>query len=182
MRELERDDKLTDIANSAESKVDLMKNAMFYDRILDYTSLEKAIRRGSIINGHKIVFIDHIGLIRGNKTIENRNNWVGFLTSSLKTLAKELGIAIVILSQLNRKVEMRNDEPELSDLRDSGSIEQDADIVYMLHREKDMENHYKDNELDILIRKNRNGELAKIKMNSDMQRMRITEFIPNSRK
>lgn len=88
----------------------------------------------------------------------------------------------MLLSQLNRNVERRNDEPELSDLRDSGSIEQDADIVLMLHREKDSDNHYDNTILDVIIRKNRNGELAKIRMNSDLQHMRITEFIPDKRK
>lgn len=177
MRELDRDENLESIASKATEHVDMMKNVMFYDKVLDYMTLDKSIRRWAIINRHKIVFIDHLWLIRGSKANDNRNQRISYLTSSLKTLAKELWISIVLLSQLNRNVERRNDEPELSDLRDSGSIEQDADIVIMLHRDKNMDGHYDNTMLDMIIRKNRNWELARIKMNSDMQYMKITEFI-----
>lgn len=173
---LTREDNQQIIAEKASPKADIMKNAMFYDKVFDFNSLERSIRRGAIIKWHNIVFIDHLWLIRSNIKTTNRNQEIGYMTSSLKTLAKELGIAIVILSQLNRNVEKRNDEPELSDLRDSGNIEQDADIVIMLHREKDMDWHYDNSKFDLLIRKNRKWNLARIAMWSELAKMRITEL------
>jgi len=164
------------IAEKATPKADIMKNAMFYDKIFDFNSLERSIRRGAIVKWHNVVFIDHLWLIRSNIKTNNRNQEIGYMTSSLKTLAKELWIAIVLLSQLNRNVEKRNDEPELSDLRDSWSIEQDADVVIMLHREKDMDWHYDNNKFDLLLRKNRNWNLARIAMWSDLSKMKITEL------
>jgi len=164
------------IAEKATPIADIKKNAMVYDKIFDFNSLERSIRRGAIVKWHNVVFIDHLWLIRSNIKTNNRNQEIGYMTSSLKTLAKELWIAIVLLSQLNRNVEKRNDEPELSDLRDSWSIEQDADVVIMLHREKDMDWHYDNNKFDLLLRKNRNWNLARIAMWSDLSKMKITEL------
>lgn len=172
---LTKEDNQQTIAERSEPKSDMMKNAMFYDKIFDFNSLERSIRRWSIIQWHNVIFIDHLWLIKSNIKSNNRNQEIWYMTSSLKTLAKELWIAIVLLSQLNRNVEKRNDEPELSDLRDSGSIEQDADVVIMLHRDKESDWHYDNNKLDLLIRKNRNGNLARISMLSDMKYMRIIE-------
>lgn len=172
---LSKDENQNKIAEKAEPKADIMKNAMFYDKIFDFEWLERSIRRWSIVQWHNVVFIDHLWLIKTNLKTVNRNQEIWYITASLKTLAKELWIAIVVLSQLNRNVEKRNDEPELSDLRDSWSIEQDADVVMMLHREKDMDWHYNNSQLDILIRKNRNWNLVRIQMNTDMKTMRIVE-------
>lgn len=174
-RELVKADKQDIIIERAEPMADYMRYAMFYDKIFDFNYIERSIRRGAIVNGHKIIFIDHLWLIRSNVKSYSRAMEIWYMTSSLKTLAKELGVTIVILSQLNRNVEIRNDEPELSDLRDSWSIEQDADVVMMIHRDKDIENNYNHKDLDILIRKNRNGNLARIGMESDLWLMRIKE-------
>lgn len=82
----------------------------------------------------KIVFIDYLGFVDGTKSY-SKTEEVESITRSLKSLAKELGITVVLLCQLNRQCEMRNDKrPMLSDLRDSGAIEQDADIVMFLYR------------------------------------------------
>lgn len=103
-----------------------------------------------------IIFIDHLQLIRPPKHLlsANPNTQVGFISTSLKALAKELDIPIVLLCQLNRKSEWREDKrPRLSDLRDSGVIEQDADVVALLFREE----HYK---AELIIEKNRSGALG----------------------
>ena len=86
--------------------------------------------------GIKVIFIDYLQLMSGqNKTNQNREQEVSLISRSLKSLAKELGVPIIALSQLSRKVEERADKmPQLSDLRESGSIEQDADAVIMLMR------------------------------------------------
>ena len=99
-----------------------------------------------------IVYIDYVGLIEVKA--ENRNLEISKITRVLKMLAMQLKIPIVILAQLSRAVEKRfwGDEPILSDLRDSGSIEQDSDVVLMLHREDDKC-------LKVLVRKNRNWPL-----------------------
>lgn len=99
-----------------------------------------------------IVYIDYVGLIEVKA--ENRNLEISKITRVLKMLAMQLKIPIVILAQLSRAVEKRFwwDEPILSDLRDSGSIEQDSDVVLMLHREDDKC-------LKVLVRKNRNWPL-----------------------
>lgn len=99
-----------------------------------------------------IVYIDYVGLIEVKA--ENRNLEISKITRVLKMLAMQLKIPIVILAQLSRAVEKRfwGDEPILSDLRDSGSIEQDSDVVLMLHREDEKC-------LKVLVRKNRNWPL-----------------------
>lgn len=178
IRELHKEDNITDIANRSDKHADYMKNAIFYDKVIDFNAIERSIRRSVIVNWTNVVFIDHLWLIRSNTKYQNKNQEIWMITATLKTLAKETGTAIVLLSQLNRNVEKRNDEPELSDLRDSGSIEQDADIVMMLHREKDWDWHYDNSRFDILVRKNRNWNLSKIAMISDLTHMKIDEFIP----
>ncbi len=108
-----------------------------------------------------LVFVDYLGLMRGKG--ENRVQQVSAISSGLKELALKHNVAMVALAQLNREVEKRGDEnklskPQLADLRDSGSIEQDADNVWMIHREhKDKAGHGEE-AVEILIRKQRNGE------------------------
>jgi replicative DNA helicase len=87
------------------------------------------------------------------------------ISHSLKNLARELDVPVLALSQLSRAVEARGGRPRLSDLRDSGSIEQDADIVAFIHREdKYKEESEKNNIAEILIEKHRNGETGKIEL------------------
>src|SRR5512140_2381199 len=107
-----------------------------------------------------MVVIDYLQLIRGNAGAENRQQEVSQITRALKALAKELSIPVVALSQLSRAVESRGGDkrPMLSDLRESGSIEQDADVVLFVFRpsmyEKTDEN---ENQAEIIIAKQRNG-------------------------
>jgi len=97
--------------------------------------------------------IDHIGLIHNN-TKQNRNDWVGEVSRTLKVTAKRLQIPILALSQLNRNVEQNQRRPRLSDLRDSGNIEQDADVCIFLHTEN---NNAHPVILEIGLLKNRTG-------------------------
>lgn len=84
-----------------------------------------------------VVFIDYLGLVRGDGAKQKRYEEVGEISRTLKTIARELNVAIVVLAQLNREVERRDDKrPQLSDLRDSGEIEQDADTVIFVYREQ----------------------------------------------
>jgi replicative DNA helicase len=110
-------------------------------------------------NGHKpIVFIDYLQLIpnRGANPNQSETLRIAEISRSLKILAKDAGIPIVLLSQLNREVEKRQgNKPQLSDLRDSGAIEQDADLVAFIHR--DMKTSAV--EADLILAKHRNGPL-----------------------
>ena len=121
-----------------------------------------------------VVFIDYLQLIQGNNK-ENRTQEVSEMTRQLKGIAKRLEVPIVCLSQLSRAVETRTDKrPNLSDLRESGSIEQDADIVMMLYREQ----YYQAdgwNNLEVLVKKNRNGEVWTAVLWFDMQKQKIFE-------
>lgn len=109
--------------------------------------------------GLKMVIIDYLQLMTSGKKVESRQQEVSEFSRALKLLAKELQVPVIALSQLNRGPEQRTDKmPALSDLRESGSLEQDADMVILLHRESAYE---KDNpragEADLIVAKHRNG-------------------------
>ena len=108
--------------------------------------------------GVKMVMIDYLQLIKGADPRMSMNDQVGELTSALKQTAKQCNIPIIVLSQLSRESVRENRSPQLYDLRDSGAIEQDADIVVMLERSKDDMGGIIDNTIDMWIRKNRAGK------------------------
>ena len=107
----------------------------------------------------KMVVIDYIQLMTSGKKVESRQQEVSEFSRALKLLAKELNIPVVALSQLNRQAEQTKDKrPELSHLRESGSLEQDADVVILLHREGIFEkDHPRAGEADLILAKQRNG-------------------------
>ena len=108
--------------------------------------------------GVKMVMIDYLQLMKGANPMLSKNDQVGELTSALKQTAKQCNIPIIVLSQLSRENVRENRSPQLYDLRDSGCIEQDADIVVMLERSKDDMGAIIDNKIDMWIRKNRAGK------------------------
>jgi replicative DNA helicase len=112
----------------------------------------------------KFVIIDYLQLMSSPKRVENRQQEVSDLSRSLKLLAKELDVPVVALSQLNRGPEQRTDKrPLLSDLRESGSIEQDSDVVILLHREDAYERESpRAGEADLIVAKHRNGPTATV--------------------
>jgi replicative DNA helicase len=109
--------------------------------------------------GLKMVVIDYLQLMTSGKRVESRQQEVSEFSRALKLLAKELQVPVIALSQLNRGAEQRADKkPALSDLRESGSIEQDADMVVLLHREAAYEKDSpRAGEADLIIAKHRNG-------------------------
>lgn len=110
------------------------------------------------MQGVKMVMIDYLQLIKGADPRLSMNDQVGELTSALKQTAKQCNIPIIVLSQLSRESVRENRSPQLYDLRSSGAIEQDADIVVMLERSKDDMGAIIDNKIDMWIRKNRAGK------------------------
>lgn len=115
-------------------------------------------RRLKQTNDLKLVVIDYLQLMTSGKAVESRQQEVSEFSRALKLLAKELEVPVVALSQLNRGPEMRNDKkPQLSDLRESGSIEQDADVVFLVHRPDFYDKEDRPGEADIIMAKHRNG-------------------------
>lgn len=131
-------------------------------------------------HGLDLVVIDYLQLMTGKG--DNRTQEIGAISRGLKALAKELNVPIIALAQLNRGLEARPDRrPLMSDLRDSGEVEQDADLVAMLHRE---ELHNPAPEwsglAELIIRKNRNGPLGDVLLKFEPEAMRFVEHIGTS--
>lgn len=126
---------------------------------------------------HKVdlVIIDYLQLMSSHKHYDNMVNQVTEISRSLKGIAKEFNVPVIALSQLSRAVETRGGKPKLSDLRDSGSIEQDADVVMFIHRDDYQKNASdRDNtgpaEAEILIEKHRNGPTGYVKLHFDKEK------------
>jgi len=114
----------------------------------------------------KIIVVDYLQLIHSSQTRRNgnREQEIADISRGLKALAKELNIPVVALAQLSRAVEQRQDKPRLSDLRESGSIEQDADLVMFLHRQKPNREDEevideRNNQVELILAKHRNGSI-----------------------
>ncbi|MGI5493042.1 replicative DNA helicase [Microtetraspora malaysiensis] len=115
-------------------------------------------------NDLRFVIVDYLQLMSSPKRTESRQQEVSELSRSLKLLAKELEVPVIAISQLNRGPEQRTDKrPQVSDLRESGSIEQDADMVILLHREDAYERESpRAGEADLIVAKHRNGPTATV--------------------
>ena len=114
--------------------------------------------------GLGLIIVDYLQLMRTDHRVNNRAEQVGQLSRGLKILARELDVPVIALSQLNRGVEARSDKvPLLSDLRESGSIEQDADLVMFIYRDDYYdEDSERQGEADLIIAKHRNGAVGKV--------------------
>ena len=138
------------------------------------TEMKSKLRR---LPDLSLVVIDYIGLMQSTSNTDNRAQQVGEISRNLKIMAKEFGVPFIVCAQLNRGTESRpgaGKRPTLADLRDSGSIEQDADIVLFLYRDE----YYKDisgaesspeeadsaNTAEVIIAKNRHGSVGNVKM------------------
>jgi replicative DNA helicase len=121
----------------------------------------------------KLLIVDYLQLMQGTRT-ENRVQEVSEISRVLKSVARDYDIPVIALSQLSRALEARpNKRPVLSDLRDSGGLEQDADIVMMLYREHVYNKQAKEHEAELNIVKHRNGPLSEITLHFDA---RLTTF------
>jgi replicative DNA helicase len=126
----------------------------------------------------KLVVVDYLQLMTSPKRVENRQQEVAEMSRSLKLLAKELAVPVVAVSQLNRGAEQRSDKrPQLSDLRESGAIEQDADMVILLHRDDYYEKESpRAGEADLIVAKHRNGPTKDVVVSSQLHYSRFVDM------
>lgn len=132
------------------------------------TKMRSFARRLKAEHGLGLIIVDYLQLMTTNKNYDSMVNQVTEISRSLKGLARDLNVPVLALSQLSRAIESRGGRPRLSDLRDSGSIEQDADVVMFIHRDdKYNENSDKPNIAEIMIEKHRNGPVGKVELYFD---------------
>lgn len=150
-----------DLAAIARVRGDISNAPLYIDDSPNMTLVEirAKCRRMKQKTGLGLVVIDYLQLMTSGKRVESRQQEVSEFSRALKLLAKELEVPVIALSQLNRKSEDRADKrPAISDLRESGSLEQDADMVILLHREAAYEkDHPREGEADFIVAKHRNG-------------------------
>jgi len=129
-------------------------------RILD---LRARARRLAARHSIELIVVDYLQLITGNRSTENRATEVAQISAGLKALARELNVPLIAVAQLSRRVEQEQRRPRMSDLRESGAIEQDADVIIMLHRSQEASEDPDEpvdlagSEADLIIAKQRNG-------------------------
>ena len=164
---------------------DILKNANLYiddTPGITITEMKSRLRRLREVD---LVVVDYLQLMSSTRRIDSRVNEISEITRSLKIMAKELNVPVITLSQLSRASEQRPDHrPQLSDLRDSGSIEQDADIVLFLYREGYYDKNGDDNAAapavdmnsgECIVAKNRHGEMNTVKLHWQGEFMRFTD-------
>lgn len=168
------------------SAVSMLSDAkMYIDDTPALTPIEmraRARRVARASGGLSLIMIDYLQLMRVAGTKENRTNEISEISRSLKALAKELDVPVIALSQLNRGLESRTDKrPIMSDLRESGAIEQDADVIAFIYRDEVYHEDSPDKGLaEIIIRKQRNGPIGDFKLTFMGKYTRFENFIPEA--
>ena len=145
------------------------KSAQTAENMRSYARrIDRELKLKNYEDGLGLIVVDYIQLMGSEQRFrESRTQEVGAFTRSLKALAKDLNVPVLALSQLNRAVESRiNKRPQMSDLRDSGEIEQDADLILFIYRDEVYdENSVDKGKAEILVAKHRNGDTGKFKLN-----------------
>jgi replicative DNA helicase len=174
-----RDSDFTQLARAAGL---LQTYQVWIDDTPSITLLEmrSKARRLKIDNDLKLIIVDYLQLMRSPEYSENRVQEISDISRSLKALARELEIPVIALSQLSRASEQRGGErkPILSDLRDSGAIEQDADLVVFIHRPEyyDREDESKRGLAEVMLAKNRNGPTGDVQLKFTREYTRFDSF------
>ena len=168
------------------SAVSMLSEANIYiDDTPGLTPIEMRARARRISRangGLSLIVIDYLQLMTIAGSKENRTNEISEISRSLKGLAKELNVPVIALSQLNRSLESRTDKrPVMSDLRESGAIEQDADIIAFIYRDEVYNDDSPDKGIaEIIIRKHRNGPIGDFRLTFMGQFTRFENFVPNA--
>ena len=171
------------IKNIRENKLESLAYLQSLPIYVDDSSLVNTSQIRSILRRHRdigIIFVDYIQLMQLEKTVENRVAEVSKIARDLKCIAREFNIPVVAVSQLSRAVEQRQDKrPQLSDLRESGAIEQEADVVLLMYREDYYKRGKEKEQQDIVpveieVAKNRNGALRTVVLDFDKRTNRFS--------
>lgn len=143
------------------------------------TQLRSKARRFASKHGLGMLFVDYMQLVHDTSVKgENRNQELSKISWGWKSLARDLDIPVFVLSQLSRNNDKENRRPKLSDLRDSGSLEQDADLVLLLYRPQQADGTFQDGEeAEVIVAKQRNGPIGPVKMQWVGQQMRFKEQV-----
>lgn len=166
-----------------DAKARLDKAKIFIDDSSLTTPIEilSKCRRLKREQGLDLVMIDYLQLMSSGKRVESRQQEISDITRTMKIAAKELSVPILLLSQMSRDVEKRtNKTPQMSDLRESGAIEQDADIIIFIYREHEPNDESIDietrNKVQLIISKHRNGETGKVDLKWDGATVRFVDI------
>ncbi|MFQ5964842.1 MAG: replicative DNA helicase [Candidatus Scalinduaceae bacterium] len=157
---------------------ELSEAAIFIDDTPGLSILELRAKARRLKSQHdvQLVIVDYLQLMEA-KGAENRQNEISMITRGLKSLARELKIPVIAVSQLNRSVEAREGHrPRMSDLRESGSIEQDADVIILLHREDYYDQNKKPGEVELNIAKQRNGPTGNVTLTFRREILRFENY------
>ena len=176
----------TEFSKLVSTQNDILNLPFFIDDTpaISVGQIASRARRLKRTHGLSVIIIDYIQLIQGSKASEaqGRVQEVSNITRGLKSLAKELNVPILALSQLSRAVEQREDKrPILADLRESGSIEQDADVILFIYRDEVYnEDSEEGNKAEIIIGKQRNGPIGKVNLTFLKEFTRFEDFAVDS--
>jgi replicative DNA helicase len=172
-----------DWARLARRMGEVASAPLFIDDSPNMTMMEIRAKARRLKQRHdlKLIVLDYMQLMSSPRKVENRQQEVSEISRSLKLLAKELEIPVVAISQLNRGPEQRADKkPQISDLRESGSLEQDADMVVLLYREDAFEKESpRAGEADFIVAKHRNGPTDTITVAFQGHYSRFVDMAPS---
>jgi replicative DNA helicase len=168
-----------------DSAMTQLSNAKLYvdeTPSLTPTELRARARRLKRERGLDLIVVDYLQLMQVTGTKENRATEISEISRNLKALAKELHVPVIALSQLNRGVEQRTEKkPVMSDLRESGALEQDADVILLIYREEVYEpNTTRKGIADIIIAKQRNGPTGDVQLTFLGQYTKFENYAPES--
>ncbi len=140
--------------------------------------LRAKIRRLKTQHDIGLVIIDYIQLMASDRRQENRVQEIASISRGLKVIGRDFGIPVIAVSQLSREPEKHNREPILSDLRESGAIEQDADLIVFIHREevRDQDNEDVKGRASVKVAKHRNGPIGPVKLTFQAQFARFLNY------
>ncbi|MGQ9474694.1 MAG: replicative DNA helicase [Actinomycetota bacterium] len=166
----------------SEAAGDLASASIFIDDSADIGIMELRSKLRRLKSQHDIglVIIDYIQLMSSDRRLENRVQEIAAISRGLKVIGRDFNIPVIAVSQLSREPEKHNREPILSDLRESGAIEQDADLIIFIHRKEvyDPENEEYKGRADVKVAKHRNGPIGPVRLTFQAQYARFLNYTP----